>query len=221
MSRVAEAIAALEAKAEPRISDGLTRYGIATADRVIGVRMGAIQQVGKSLARDHALAAALWKAGVYEGRMLAAYVDDPALVTPAQMDAWAREFDNWAICDTLCFVLFDRTAAAFDMVDHWAADPSEFVRRAAFALLASLALHDKKREDQPFLKRLKLIEDAADDDRNFVKKGVSWALRGIGKRKSPTLRLAARDLAARLAASPDKSARWIGKDALKDFDKPK
>jgi 3-methyladenine DNA glycosylase AlkD len=219
LSRVAEAIAALEAQGEPRIRDGLGRYGIATSDRVIGVPMRGIQQVGKSLGRDQGLAAALWETGVYEARMLAAYVAEPALVTPARMDAWARDFDNWAVCDTLCFALFDRTPAAFEMVDRWAGDPAEFVRRAAFALLASLALHDKKRPDGPFIQRLKLIERAAADDRNFVKKGVSWALRGIGKRRSPDLRAAARELALRLRDSAEKSARWIGRDALKEFDK--
>jgi 3-methyladenine DNA glycosylase AlkD len=119
----------------------------------------------------------------------------------------------------LCFALFDRTAVAFEMVDRWAGDPAEFVRRAALALLASLALHDKKRDDEPFLARLKLIEAVAGDDRNFVKKAASWALRSIGRRRSPALQAAARDLALRLAASPEKSGRWIGKDALKAFDK--
>jgi len=218
VSRVAEAIAALREKAEARIGDGLGRYGIVTADRVIGVPMAGIQKVGKALGRDHGLAASLWESGVYEG-LLCAYVDDPALVTPDQMDRWARDFDNWATCDTLCFALFDRTADAFDMVDRWADDEAEFVRRAAYALLASLALHDKKREDEAFLSCLPLIERAASDERNFVKKGVSWALRSIGGRKSDGLRAAAREIAARLAASDDKSARWVGKDAVRAFAK--
>ena len=101
------------------------------------------------------------------------------------MDRWTRDLDNWAVCDTLCFKLFDQTPHAFAMVDRWADDPAEFVRRTAFALLASLALHDKKSGDEPFLARLPLIEAAATDERNFVKKGVSWALRSIGGRKSP------------------------------------
>jgi 3-methyladenine DNA glycosylase AlkD len=219
VTRVAEAIAALEERAEARIRDGLRRYGIATSDRVIGVPMGAIQKVGKSLGRDHDLAAALWESGIYEARMLAAYVDDPALVTAGQMNRWARDFDNWAICDTLCFALFDRSPHAFDMVDRWADDPAEFVRRSAFALLASLALHDKKREDAAFLARLPLIEAAATDERNFVKKGVSWALRSIGGKRSPALRAAAREVADRLAASPDRTMKWVGRDAQKAFAK--
>ena len=218
--RVAEALAALEARGEPSIRDGMARYGISTKDRVIGVRVAAIQQVAKQLGRDHDLAAALWKTEVYEARMLTAFVDDPALVTPEQMDRWTREFDNWAICDTLCFKLFDQSPHAFAMVDRWADDADEFVKRTAFALLASLALHDRKSGDAAFLDRLPLIEAAATDERNFVKKGVSWALRAIGGKKSPALRAAARELARRLAASSDKSARWIGKDAMKAFDKP-
>ena len=218
--KVAEALAALEARGEASIRDGMARYGISTRDRVIGVRVSAIQQVAKQLGRDHELAAALWETKVYEARMLTAFVDDPALVTPEQMDRWTREFDNWGICDTLCFKLFDQSPHAFAMVDRWADDADEFVRRTAFALLASLALHDRKSGDEAFLDRLKLIEAAATDERNFVKKGVSWALRAIGGRKSPALRAAARELAGRLAASSDKSARWIGKEAMKAFDKP-
>jgi 3-methyladenine DNA glycosylase AlkD len=219
VNRVDEALAALEARAEASIRDGMARYGIETKDRVIGVRVAGIQAVAKTLGRDHELAEELWRSGVYEARMLAAFVDDPALVTPEQMDRWAREFDNWAVCDTLCFKCWDRSPYAFAMVDAWANDEAEFVKRTAFALLASLALHDKKSGDQPFLDRLPLIETAASDERNFVKKGVSWALRSIGRRKSEPLRAAARATADRLATSPDKTTRWIGKDAQRDFAK--
>lgn len=219
MTSVTEAIAALEERAETRIRDGLKRYGIVTADRVIGVPMGAIQKLGKRIGRDHGLAARLWETGVYEARLLAAYVDDPLQVTPEQMDRQARDFDNWGICDTLCFALFDRTPHAFEMVDRWADDEAEFVKRSAFALLASLALHDKKREDDAFLSRLRLIETAATDGRNFVKKGVSWALRSIGGRKSEALRAPAREVADRLAASLDRVERWVGKDAQRAFAK--
>ena len=83
------------------------RYGIVT-DKAIGVPMARIQAVAKALGRDHALAAALWETGVYEARMVACMIDDPAAVTPEQMDRWRADFDNWAIVDTVCFKLFDR-----------------------------------------------------------------------------------------------------------------
>jgi 3-methyladenine DNA glycosylase AlkD len=134
------------------------------------------------------------------------------------MDRWCRDFDNWGVVDTLCFKLFDRTPHAWTKVTQWAAKRGEFQKRAAFALLASLAGHDKSSGDAPFLDGLRLIEAAADDDRNFVKKGVNWALRRIGTR-NPVLRAAAIETATRLASSPQPSARWNGKDALRDLQK--
>lgn len=175
-----------------------------------------IQKVAKGLGRDHALAAALWDANVYEARLLTAYVDDPAQVTAAQMDRWCRDFDNWGVCDTLCFSLFDRTPHAWAKVAQWATRPAEFEKRAAFALLASLAVHDKLAPDRAFLDCLPLIEDAASDDRHLVRKGVSWALRTTGRRND-VLHRAALAVAQRLAASADPSARWVGKDAVREL----
>jgi len=146
-------------------------------------------------------------------------VDEPARVTAAQMDRWARDFDNWGITDTLCFALFDRTPHAWKKVEPWSRRREEFVKRAAFALIASLALHDKKAGDEQFLRTLPLIERGASDDRNFVKKGVSWALRVLGRRNQ-TLNEAAVEVARRLAESPDAAARWVGKDGIKDLTKP-
>ena len=136
------------------------------------------------------------------------------------MERWAKAFDNWAICDTLCFCLFDRTPHAWRKVDQWSRRREEFVKRSAFALLASLALHDKHTGDAPFLKSLRLIERAATDERNFVKKGVSWALRALGRR-GPTLRAAAEETARRLAESEEPAARWVGREGLRDLAKSK
>ena len=216
--RLADAMAALRSAATDHDLANLDRFGI-VAPSALGVSMANLQKIAKPLGHDHDLAAALWATGVYEARMLASLIDDPALVTPGQMDAWRAEFDNWGIVDTVCFKLFDRSPHAFAKIHAWAGLNDEFGRRAAFALLACLALHDKAAEDQAFLDGLVLIERAAGDDRNFVKKAVNWALRAIGLRKSPALKAAALETARRLAASPQPSARWIGKDALRALTK--
>lgn len=216
--RADQAVASLQKKATSRTREGLARYGI-TTPKAMGVAMGDIQALGKQLGRDHALAAALWKTGWYEARLLCAYVDEPERVTPAQMDRWCRDFDNWAICDTLCFALFDRTPHAWNKVAEWSGDQREFVKRAGFALLASLAGHDKAARDEQFLAVLPLIERGATDERNFVKKAVSWALRRIGGR-SAGLHKAAIQLARRLADSRDEAARWVGRDTLRDLTRP-
>lgn len=216
--RVREVLGWLKRKGTKRNRDGMARYAI-VAPRAFGVSVGDLTQIGKRVGRDHELAEALWKSGWYEARMLTAFVDVPARVTPAQMDRWAKDFDNWAICDGLCFHLFDRTPYAWRKVEQWSRRKEEFVKRAAFALLASLALHDKRTGDPPFRRSLVFIERAATDGRNFVKKGVSWALRGVGHR-SPALHAAAVRMARRLAASSEPAARWLGKDALRDLLRP-
>jgi 3-methyladenine DNA glycosylase AlkD len=215
---VAEILAWLERKGTKKNRDGMARYAI-VAPKAFGVSMATMQELSKRVGRDHDLAARLWKTGWYEARMLTAFVDEPERVTAAQMDQWAKDFDNWAVCDTLCFKLFDRTPHAWPKIEQWSTRPEEFVKRAAFALLASVALHDTKAADAPFIRGLRLIERASTDERNFVKKGVSWALRGIGAR-NPSLHTKAVTVGSTLAASTDPTARWIGKDALRDLTRP-
>jgi 3-methyladenine DNA glycosylase AlkD len=195
----------------------MARYGL-PSDKAFGVSVKDIQSVAKGVGKDHAVAAALWKSGWHEARMLACYVDEPARVTSAQMDAWARLFDNWGICDTVCFVLFDRTPHAWTKVDAWAGRREEYVKRAAFALLWGLTVHDKQAADARFLRGLALIEHAAEDERHYVKKAVNMALRATGKR-NPALRKAAVATAGKLARSDSASARWIGTDALRELGK--
>jgi 3-methyladenine DNA glycosylase AlkD len=214
--QVDDVVLRLKQLSNQTIREGMARYAI-PSDKALGISVGALRKLGKELGPDHALAQALWATDIYEARLLATFVEDPARVTPAQMDRWCKDFDNWAICDTACFHLFDKTPHAFDKVHKWSGHDGEFQRRAAFALLASLALHDKRADDALFLSCLPLIEKAGDDGRNFVKKGVSWALRGIGRRKSPVLKKVALAAAKRLAASDDATSRWLGKDVLRQL----
>jgi 3-methyladenine DNA glycosylase AlkD len=216
---VESALAWLKRQSTKRTREGMARYGI-PSDNALGVSVGDIHLLAKRLGRNHQLAAALWDTGIYEARMLAAFVDEPGKVTPAQMDRWCRDFDSWAICDTICFHLFDRTPVAWKKARQWSSSPREFVKRAAFALMASLVVHDKATPGTRFRTFLPLIEQGARDERNFVKKAVNWALRCIGKR-DPALNLAAVAVAKRLAASKEAPCRWVGKDALRELTSPK
>jgi 3-methyladenine DNA glycosylase AlkD len=201
-----------------RNRDGMARYAI-PSDKALGVSVSDIRKLGELIGRDRALAIALWKTDIYEARMLVPFVADPQKTTAAQMDAWRRDFDNWAVCDALCFHLFDRTPHAWTKVKQWATHRDEFQKRAAFATLWGLTVHDKSAPDAHFIEGLKLIERAATDERNFVKKAVNMALRAIGKRNA-TLHAEAVATAKRLAASTDPTARWNGKDALRELNSP-
>ena len=189
--------------------DGMARYAI-PSDHAYGVAMKDIKALGKTLGRNQALAVALWDTGVYEARMLASFVGDPAQLTPAQMDRWCKDFDNWAFCDAMSFNLFDRTPHAWAKVTQWSSRRNEFEKRTAFALLWSLTVHDKEAGDEPFIEGLALIEREAGDERNFVKKAVNMALRAVGKRNR-ALNAAAVAVARRLADSKDATAKWVGR----------
>jgi 3-methyladenine DNA glycosylase AlkD len=211
----AEVLRFLQRKGSRRNVAGLTRYGIKAA-RAFGVPMGTLLALARRIGKNHALALELWESGWYEARLLAALVDDPERVTRRQMNAWAAGFENWGDCDTVCFKLFDQTPFAWEQARKWSGSSREFVKRGGFVLMACLALHDKSAPDNDFLALLPFIEKSAHDDRNFVMKGVNWALRAIGGRNR-TLHAAALKVARRLALSQEASCRWVGKDALRQM----
>jgi 3-methyladenine DNA glycosylase AlkD len=213
--KVKETLAWLERRGSRRNREGMARFGIVTG-KAFGVSMGKMEPLARRLRPDHDLAVALWETGWHDARMLATMIDDPARVTASQMERWCGDFDTWAVCDTACFKLFDRSPLAWARIRPWSRRRGEYEKRAAFALIASLALHDKKADDAKFLALLPIIEKAADDERNFVKKGVNWALRAIGHRNQ-RLHRAATAVATRLASSADPTPRWVGKDALRDL----
>ena len=205
-TEVQSALKFLKAHSTKATRDGMARYAI-PSDKAYGVAMRDIKAFGETLGRNLGIAGALWDTGIYEARMLVSFVADPSQITSAQMDRWCKDFDNWAICDAMCFNLFDRSPYAWSKVAQWSKSSKEFEKRTAFALLWSLTVHDKAASDDAFEQGLVLIERAADDPRNFVKKAVNMALRAVGKRNR-ALNTAAQAVARRLADSEDATARW-------------
>jgi len=208
-------LSALRNAASPENADGMARYGICSS-HVLGISMAALRATAKDIGHDHTLALDLWKTGIFEARVLALLIDDPARVTERQMERWARDFDNWAICDGVCLHLFRRTPLAWTKAVQWAGRDEEFVKRAGFTLMAVLAVHDKKAVDRMFLNLLPILRREARDGRNGVKKAVNWALRQIGKRNR-RLHAAAVGEAERIRALGGPAARWIASDALREF----
>lgn len=210
-----EILARLQAAGSAANIAGMARYGIRPA-KAYGVATPVTRAIAKELGRDTELAAALWSTNVLEARMLAAMIADPMQISEQEVERWVREFDCWSVCDSACIGLLWKTPFAWRKVREWSNRKPEYERRAAFALLAGLAVHDKKATDKQFRASLRLITKAANDERNFVKKAVNWALRQIGKRNLE-LREAAIEVAGSLAASNSRAARWIGNDALREL----
>ena len=213
--RCASVLARLEAMGSESNREGMARYGINTAN-AFGVSVYVLRALAKELGTDHELALRLWATGNHEARVLAGMVDHPALVDEEQLEAWVAGFDSWDLCDQVCSNLFDRTRFAHEKAAAWPARDEEFIKRAGFALMAALAVHDKAAADEAFLAFLPLIEREAVDGRNFVKKAVNWALRNIGKR-NPALNKAAVETAERIRDQGSRPARWIATDALREL----
>lgn len=227
-SQIVDILAELRALGSEADRAGMARYGI-NVDNAFGVSIYELRRIAKRLGSDHELALALWATGNHEARLLACFVDDPAMVTEEQVEAWALDFDSWDICDQATTSLFDLTKHGWPKAAEWADREEEWVKRGGFALMAGLAVHDRAATDQGFLDLLPLIERGAWDDRNFVKKAVNWALRNIGKRNR-ALNAAAVACAERIRTAANqraggerggdpgtRSARWVANDALREL----
>lgn len=227
-----ELVAELRSLGDEAARSGMARYGI-NVERAFGVSVKTLRAIAKRIGTDHQLALELWATGQHEARLLACFVEDPAAVTAAQAEDWVREVDSWDLCDQMATSLLDLTVHAWPKAKQWARRSGPWTKRAGFALMAGLAVHDQVAGDRAFIALLPLIERGAFDERNFVRKAVNWALRNIGKRNA-ALHLAALDAAQRILAAADaraggtrggdasvRSARWVARDAIRELESRK
>ncbi|NYT00136.1 MAG: DNA alkylation repair protein [Methanocellales archaeon] len=216
MSSVDSVVEKLREKAVPAKLEGMARYGMVNEQRM-GVSIPEIRKIAKQSGKDHTLALQLWKTGIAEARILASMVDEPEKVTEQQMEDWVKEFNSWDVCDQVCMNLFEKTPFARKKILDWSDRQEEYVKRAAFALIACLAWHDKNAEDDRLIELFSVITRGSTDERNFVKKAVNWALRNIGKRNLELNKQSIK-VAKELLDMDSKAARWIARDAIRELE---
>ena len=216
MGSVNEILDKLKAVSRPGDLEGMAKFGMAVEGR-LGVSVPEMRRIAKETGKDHHLALELWGTGIAEARMVASMIADPNLLTEQEMEAWVQDFNSWDVCDQVCMNLFEKSPHARQKIYAWSEREEEFVRRAAFALVACLAWHDKQAPDGDFIEFLPLIKHAASDERNYVKKAVNWALRNIGKRNL-NLNRAAIAAAKEISEDGSKAGRWIATDAIRELD---
>jgi 3-methyladenine DNA glycosylase AlkD len=209
----------LKSLVDPEAVAGMARFAVG-GQHTLGISIPTLRKLAKEIGQDHDLAGQLWVSGIHEARILASMIDPPPSVTAAQMERWVKDFDSWDVCDQCCNNLFSKTPLAHQKADEWSRREEEFVKRAGFVLMATLAVHDKKARDETFVAYLPLIKREATDARNFVKKAVNWALRQIGKRNR-RLNQVAIQTAQEIKEIDSKSARWIANDALRELSSDK
>ncbi len=212
-----EIIALLKQKSNPVHLAGMKRFGI-NDGAALGIPIPELRKLARGIKRDHVLALALWETGFHEARILASIIDDPAMVTPQQIDNWVYDFNSWDLCDQVCGNLFDRTPFAVEKAIYFCSKPEEYVKRAGFVLMAEYAVHNKSATNEAFINFLPHIAREAKDERNFVKKAINWALRQIGKRNS-FLNLAAIETAQQILLQNSKAAKWVASNALSELTK--
>ncbi len=205
----------LKALSNLKAVEGMARFGI-NPENTYGVSVPNLRKMAKEIGKDHFLAQQLWASGIHEVRILASMIDDPNQVKKRQMDAWIKDFDSWDVCDQCCMNLFDKTPMAWEKAVEWTNREKEFEKRAGFTLMACLAWHDKESPDKKFLVFLLAIKRKADDDRNYVKKAVNWALRNIGKRNL-SLNKKAIETAKEIQKMNSRSTKWIASDAIREL----
>ncbi len=216
MASVEEVLERLKSMARPDQLEGMAKYGI-VVERRLGVSIPNLRRMAKELGQDHKLALELWKTGIAEARLVAAMTGDPEKLTEGQMEDWVKGINSWDVCDQVCMNLFEKAPLAWKKIIDWSEREEEFVKRAAFALIACLAWHDKKAKDEKFIKLFPVIIGGATDERNFVKKAVNWALRNIGK-KNLNLNKAAINTAREIQQIDSKAARWIASDTIRELE---
>lgn len=219
MPTTREVLTCLKALADPQAVQAQAHFGVTGKDR-LGLSVPQLRAIAKDIRTDHALALDLWNTAIPDARILATLIADPARLTPAQMDAWTTDFTSWDVCDAACTNIYVSTPHAWDKVYQWAREDPEFTRRAGFVLIACLAVHDKSAPNDKFTATFALIKRHAVDPRNFVRKAVNWALRGIGKRNL-ALNQAAVVCAEDLLTLNDRTANWIARDALRELNSEK
>lgn len=208
----------MKAKARPEQLEGMAKYAL-TGENRLGISMPDIRKLAKGIKKDHDLALKLWDTKIPDAMILAAIIDDPVRMTREQLESWVIDIEAWDVCDQLCMSL-DKSPLAYSLIREWSERPEEFVKRAAFALIACLAWHDKTASDGTFIELLDVVKTGATDERNFVKKAVNWALRNIGKRDK-RLNKEALKAAYAIRELDSKSARWIAADAIRELESDK
>lgn len=211
-----EVMKRLKSLSNPKNVEGMARFGI-NPENTYGISIPALRKIAKEAGKNHSLAQKLWSSGIHEARILAGMVDEPEYVTKKQVNAWIKDFDSWDVCDQCCMNLFDTLAFAFEKAIEFSKKEREFEKRAGFALMACLAVHNKEAKDEKFKAFFPYMKKQATDERNYVKKAVNWSLRQIGKRNL-NLNRAAIKTAREIQKIDAKSARWIATDALRELE---
>lgn len=194
---LAQAMAALEKAGSAQTRKTYARHG--ATGPMFGVSFAVLKDLTKRIGVDHDLALALWDTGNLDARNLAAKVVDPARMTSADLDRWARESTASRTWGGYVGMVAAEGPHARKKAERWLAAKDENVRCAGWSLVGHLAQRDEEAADSFFEALLAKIERAIAAAPNLERAGMNAALISIGCR-SAALRKAATAAAKRVGA---------------------
>lgn len=210
-----QAIEALRTMADEKHKANVVRMGI-PEHCSIGVSTGDIRKMAKTIGKSNELAYELWQTGLHEAKLLAVLLFDKKQMTFSAAGKLMDDVISWDLCDHLCKNLIIKLKGYDSLIAEWVVSEQTYKKRGAFTLMAASVVHEKNMADETLEDYLHLISENSNDEREHVKKAVSWALREIGK-KDFNYNEKAVLLAMELKENGSQAQRWIGKDALKEL----
>lgn len=211
-----EIIKELQAQASEKYKANVVKMGI-PEEHCIGVSTGEVRSIAKKIGKSNELAFELWNTNYHEARLLAVLILDKKERTHSDIEKLMSEVVSWDLCDHLCKNLIAKMKDYKEFIYKWINSNHIYKKRAAYTLIATSAIHDKKLSKDTLDKYLKLIREAQDIEHDHIKKAVAWALKEIGKRDFDYNEKALL-VAHELLDNGDKTQVWIAKNAIKELE---
>lgn len=211
-----EIVEYLKAEASEKYKTNIVKMGI-PAENCIGVSTAILRKLSKGLEKSNKLAFELWNTHYHEARLLSVFLFNSKTLTFSDIDNLMAEVISWDLCDHLCKNLIIKLENYEEYIFNWITANHIYKRRAAFTLIASAAIHDKKIAQDTLNLFLKLISENSNSEHEHIKKAVSWALREIGKIDFD-FNEKALVVAHELLKTGNKTQIWIAKDTIKELE---
>ncbi len=205
----------LHSIANPEYVSKMEYFGI-KGGKALGIKNAILKPYAKTIGRNQELACQLWDVPIHEAKLLAIWIAESKNFTEKIAEKWVSESYSWDLIDSIGMKIMPKVPFAYSKIAVWSMREPEYEKRMAFATIVGVTQHHKKEPDETMAEFLPIIERESWDERNFVKKGINWALRTIGKR-SMNLNKLAIESAERIKKQGTKAASWIAADALREL----
>ncbi len=194
---LSEVLALLETERDERGMNNWKKLGSSTAGmRSFGIGLTRLRKLAKQIGRNRELAQALWKTDVYEARVIALLIDDPARITRDQAEQQVGELAGGMLAHVFasCDATLAKTSFVVELADKWVRSEDPVRRDCGYGLLYEVSKFSGKKApgEDYFLAHIERIAASIRTESEKVRLSMGAALMGIGKRSAVLNRAALR-----------------------------